>query len=111
MSQYALRITAVVLVLMVVAITPALAADAAAGHAVYDKKCKMCHGATGEGNPGMAKALNTTIQPLGSPEVQKMGDADLKKIITQGKGKMKPPAGLSGADIDNVIAFVRTLKK
>jgi cytochrome c5 len=111
MSQYALRITAVVLVLMMVAITPALAADAAAGHAVYDKKCKMCHGATGEGTPGMAKALNTTIQQLGSPEVQKMGDADLKKIITQGKGKMKPPAGLSGADIDNVIAFVRTLKK
>jgi mono/diheme cytochrome c family protein len=111
MSQHALRITAVVLLLMVAAITPALAADAAAGHAVYDKKCKMCHGASGEGNPGMAKALNTTIQPLGSSEVQKMSDADLKKIVTQGKGKMKPPAGLSSAEVDNVIAFVRTLKK
>ncbi len=111
MSKNALRITAVLLVLMVFAITPALAADAAAGHAVYDKKCKVCHGAAGEGNPGMAKALNTTIQPLGSPEVQKASDADLKKVITQGKGKMKPPAGLSDADVDNVIAFVRTLKK
>jgi mono/diheme cytochrome c family protein len=106
-----LRIVAAALVLMALAITPALAADAAAGHAVYDKKCKVCHGAAGEGNPGMAKALNTTIQPLGSPEVQKMSDADLKKIVTQGKGKMKPPAGLSDADVDNVIAFVRTLKK
>ncbi len=111
MSKYALRFTAVVLILMLMAITPALAADAAAGKAVYDKKCKMCHGASGEGNAGMAKALNTTIQPLGSEEVQKMSDADLKKIITQGKGKMKPPAGLSAADVDNVIAHVRSLKK
>jgi mono/diheme cytochrome c family protein len=111
MSKCALRITAAVLVLMVVSIKPALAADAAAGHAVFDKKCKVCHGAAGEGNPGMAKALNTTIQPLGSPEVQKMSDADLKTIIVKGKGKMKPPAGLSEADVDNVIAFVRTLKK
>jgi cytochrome c5 len=111
MSKNALRITAVVLVLIVVVVTPALAADAAAGHAVYDKKCKMCHGAAGEGNPGMAKALKTTIQPLGSPDVQKASDSDLKKVVTQGKDKMKPPAGLSGADVDNVIAFVRTLKK
>jgi mono/diheme cytochrome c family protein len=111
MNKNALRITAVVLALMLLAITPALAADAAAGHAVFDKKCKTCHGATGEGNPGMAKALNVAIQPLGSAEVQKMSDADLKNVITKGKGKMKPPAGLSDADVDNVIAFVRTLKK
>jgi mono/diheme cytochrome c family protein len=99
------------LVIIVAAVTPALAADAAAGHATYDKKCKVCHGASGEGNPGMAKALNTTITPLNSPEVQKMSDADLKKVVTSGKGKMKPVSGLSDADLDNVIAFVRTLKK
>lgn len=93
-----------------VGISSAWGADAAAGKAVYDKKCKLCHGAMGEGNPGMAKALGTTIAPLGSAEVQKMSDADLKKIITQGKGKMKPPAGLSDADVDNVIAHIRTLK-
>jgi len=91
--------------------TSAWAADAAAGQAVYDKKCKTCHGPTGEGNPGMAKVLGTTITPLGSDEVQKMSDADLKKVVTQGKGKMKPVAGLSDADLDNVVAHVRTLKK
>ena len=111
MSKYALRFTAVVLLLMFIAVTPMLAADAAAGKAVYDKKCKTCHGASGEGNAGLAKALGATIQPLGSAEVQGMSDADLKKIITQGKGKMKPPAGLSDADVDNVIAYVRSLKK
>jgi mono/diheme cytochrome c family protein len=91
--------------------TSAWAADAAAGQGVYDKKCKTCHGPMGEGNPGMAKVLATTITPLGSDEVQKMSDADLKKVVTQGKGKMKPVAGLSDADLDNVVAHVRTLKK
>ena len=28
-----------------------------------------------------------------------------------GQGKMKPIGGLSGADIDNVVAYVHTLKK
>jgi hypothetical protein len=40
-----------------------------------------------------------------------MSDADLKTVITQGKGKMKPVQGLSDADVGNVIAFIRTLKK
>lgn len=88
-----------------------LAADSAAGKAVYEKKCKMCHGAAGEGNPGMAKALNVTIANLSSADVQKLSDADIKMVIAQGKGKMKPVAGLSDADVDNVIAYVRTLKK
>ena len=106
-----IRIVAVVLIFMVLAITPALAADAAAGHAVYDKKCKTCHGAAGEGNPGLAKALGATIPPLGSADVQKASDDDMKKVVTAGKGKMKPVAGVAGADLDNVIAFVRSLKK
>jgi mono/diheme cytochrome c family protein len=99
------------LIVSLAAVLPAMAADATAGHATFDKRCKVCHAANGEGNPGMAKALNTTIQPLGSDEVQKMSDADIKKVITQGKGKMKPVAGLSDAEVDNVIAFVRSLKK
>lgn len=90
---------------------PMWAADSAAGKAVFDKKCKVCHGATGEGNPGMAKALKIEFKALGSAEVQKMSDADLKKTVMMGMGKMKPVSGLSEADTDNVVAFVRTLKK
>ncbi len=45
------------------------AVDAAAGQAVFTKKCKTCHGATGQGNPGMAKALKVDIRDLGSAEV------------------------------------------
>jgi mono/diheme cytochrome c family protein len=92
-------------------VTSASAADAGAGKDVYLKKCKACHGEDGHGNEGMAKVLKTTITPLESDEVQGKSDADFKTVITQGKGKMKPVAGLSDADVANVIAYVRTLKK
>jgi len=89
---------------------PSFAADAKAGEAAYAKSCKGCHGATGTANPGLAKMLNVTIPDLGSAAVQGESDADLKKVITDGNGKMKPVNGLSGSP-DDVVAFVRTLKK
>jgi mono/diheme cytochrome c family protein len=96
---------------LVVSGAAAWAADAAAGKAVYTSKCQACHAADGSGNPGLGKALGVTWVPLGSADVQKMSDDDLKKAITAGKGKMKPVASVTGADLDNVIAYVRTLKK
>ncbi len=111
MSKFMSRTVALIAVVTVLAIIPALAADAEAGHAIYTRKCKTCHGAEGEGNPGMAKVLKTEIRALGSPEVQAASDADLAKIVKEGKGKMKPASGVTDADIENVVAFVRTLKK
>jgi len=87
------------------------AGDATAGKAAYDKSCKSCHGAEGAPNPGMAKAMKVDMKALSSSEVQGTSDADLKKIITDGKGKMKPVKSVAGKDIDNVIAYVRSLKK
>jgi len=87
------------------------AGDAATGKDVFMKKCKACHAEDGHGNEGMAKLLKTTIPPMSSDEVQKNSDADIKKIITEGKDKMKPVKDMSDADISNVIAFVRTFKK
>jgi mono/diheme cytochrome c family protein len=88
----------------------ASAADDAAGKTLFAARCRTCHGADGQGNPAMAKALNAQMKPLGSDDVQKKTDADLKGNITMGVGKMKP-VSISGADLDNVVAFVRTLKK
>ena len=51
------------------------------------------------------------MRHLGSKEVQAKSDAELTKDITAGNGKMKAVAGLSEADVANVVAFVRTLKK
>jgi mono/diheme cytochrome c family protein len=88
-----------------------LAADAAAGQAVYAKSCKGCHGADGTANPAMAKMMKVDMKALGSADVQAESDADMKAVITNGKGKMKPIASVTGASVDNVVAYVRTLKK
>src|SRR5690242_7158454 len=87
------------------------AGDAAAGKAVYDKSCKSCHGASGTANAAVAKMMKVDIPDLSSAEVQGMKDADIKTIITEGKGKMKPVKTVAAGDIDNVVAYVHTLKK
>src|SRR5579884_2555428 len=76
------------------------AGNATAGKAVYDSKCKTCHGAEGQGNPGMAKMMKVEMKRLGGADVEGMRDEELKNTITKGKGKMKPVA-VSGADLDN----------
>ena len=86
------------------------AADATAGKAAYDKSCKSCHGADGTPNPAIAKMMKVDMRDLKSPDVQATSDDDLKKIITDGKGKMKPVASASGSAAD-VVAYIRTWKK
>ena len=97
--------------LLCLSISVASAADAKSGQATYDKACKACHGADGAANPAIAKVMNVEIRDLKSPEVQALSDEDFKKIITAGKGKMRPVASVSGADLDNVTAYVHSLKK
>ena len=87
------------------------AGDATAGKATYDKSCKSCHGAAGAPNPAIAKMMKVEMKDLGSGEVQGLSDDAMKKIITTGQGKMKPVASVTGKSADDVVAFVRTLKK
>ena len=90
-----------------VAVWAAPAGTASAGKEIYDKTCKTCHGGDGGGNPAIAKMLKVEIHPLGSKEVQGKTDGELKKVISQGVGKMKPVAGVSGKQIDDVVAYMR----
>jgi mono/diheme cytochrome c family protein len=87
------------------------AGDAAAGKAVYDKACKSCHGADGAPNASVTKMMKIEMKNLSSADVQARSDDDLKKVIVDGQGKMKPVKSVAGKDVDNVIAYVRTLKK
>jgi mono/diheme cytochrome c family protein len=87
------------------------AADLQAGKAVYDRACKSCHGANGVANPAIAKSLKVEMHDLGSKEVQALSDDEIKAIITDGKGKMRPVKTVSGSDVDNVVAYIRTFKK
>lgn len=86
-------------------------AGAPEGKAVFDAKCQPCHGPKGEGKASIAKMYGIEMHPLGSKEIQAKSDADFKKVITTGKGKMKPVAGLSDKQVADVIAYVRTLKE
>ena len=81
-----------------------------AGQAVYDKACKSCHGADGTPNAAIAKSMKVEIH-LGDSSVQGLSDDELKTIITSGKGKMKPVKSVSGKAADDVVAYMRTLKK
>jgi hypothetical protein len=51
------------------------------------------------------------MKDLKSAEVQAMSDDDLKKIITDRKGKMKPVKTVSRAASDNLVAYIRTLER
>ena len=100
--------------IMVVVLTAGLAfaaGDAAAGKAAYDKACKSCHGADGTPNAGIAKSMKVEMKHLGAAEVQGLSDGDLTKAITAGQGKMKPVKSVSGKAADDVVAYMRTLKK
>jgi mono/diheme cytochrome c family protein len=85
-------------------ITPAKG-DVAAAEATYKAKCAGCHGADGKGKD----ALKT--QDLGSPDVQKMSDADLSGIIKNGKGKMPPYKSMSADQVADMVSYIRSLAK
>jgi mono/diheme cytochrome c family protein len=106
-----MRYIAATLILVTLSGTAVWGADVKAGQAAYDRACKSCHGPDGTANPTLAKMLKVEMADLKSPGVQNLSDADLKKIIRDGKGKMKPIGSVSGADVDNVVVYVRSLKK
>ena len=85
-------------------------AVADSGADLYKSKCATCHGAAGGGDTAMGK--NLKLADLGSADVQKMSDADLAGIITNGKGKMPAYKGkLTDAQVNDVVKYIRGFKK
>lgn len=105
-----MRIVAALLAVLLPAGSMPAFASAAEGKAVYDRKCKTCHGADGKANPAIAKSLKVEMRALGSKEVQAMSDEKLKEVSLKGTGKMKPVSGISDAEAKDLIAHLRTLK-
>ena len=101
-------LAAAAIVMMVSPATFAAKGDAAAGKDTFTKRCAMCHGPEATGDTPIAKALGATIPDYRSKAVQSLSDADLKKGITEGKGKMPAQSGLSDQDLDNLVAYIRT---
>ena len=95
------------------------AADAAAGKAKYQQFCGACHGPNGKGDGPAAASLNPKPQDHSDRKYMKsLSDEKIFKIIKMGgaavgKSPTMPPWGgaLSDGDINNVVAFIRSLSK
>lgn len=87
---------------------PAMAQQS--GEATYRAKCAMCHGADGIGDTPVGKGMK--VNSFKSDADLKASDADLSNVTKNGKGKMPAYAGkLSDAQIQDVVAYIRTLQK
>ena len=80
-------------------------ADTAAGEAMFKAKCAGCHGADGKGK----EAMKTT--DMAGADVQKMSDADLSGVISNGKGKMPAYKTLTPDQVKDLVSYIRSLKK
>jgi len=105
------------------------AGDVEAGREKFQAFCASCHGPEGKGDGPTGKALAAAGQPaprdfskgefkLDTDGDGKTGtDTDLKNVISKGamayggSAMMAPVAGLSDQDLDNLVAFIRSLKE
>jgi mono/diheme cytochrome c family protein len=83
-------------------------AFADSGAATYKLKCASCHGAAGTPNPGIAKMMG--VKPVSDPSIKALTVAQMTAAVKSGKGKMKPVAGLTDAQVKDVVTYFRSLK-
>jgi mono/diheme cytochrome c family protein len=77
---------------------------------LFAGKCAACHSADGTASTPIGKSLK--IPSFLSADVQKQPDAELKDMIDKGKGGMPKFADkLTGPQVDQMVAYVRTLGK
>jgi len=75
-------------------------ADVEAGQRLYGPQCQVCHGATGDGVPGIDLRLGRFRQSS--------SDDDLARVITTGvPGTGMPPFKLQPTELTGIIAFIR----
>ena len=59
----------------------------------------------------VAKMFKVEMKDLRSGDVQAMSEADVAKVVSGGKGKMVAQKAVTGAAVNDVAAYVKTLKK
>jgi mono/diheme cytochrome c family protein len=81
--------------------------DSAASSATFRTKCATCHGQDGGGSE-VGKSMN--VPDLRSQAVQKLPDAELAQIISNGKGGMPSfKNSLKEDQIRSQVAHIRSL--
>ena len=97
-------------VLLMIALAPGAVAQNAPAKDVFASKCAICHGPDGSAQSAMGKSLK--IRDFHSADVQQQTDADLKTVITKGKGKMPTFGGkLKPEQIDQLVGYIREIGK
>jgi len=87
----------------------ARSAQAVPRQATFQSKCAMCHGPDGAGSE-VGKSMK--VPDLRSPEVQKLPDAQLAQVISDGKGGMPPfKSSLSEDQIHALVTYIRSLRQ
>ena len=90
--------------------------DIKAGQQIYNKRCAICHGISGDGNGRLAKSMKA---PKPKSLIQsKLSDDELKQIISEGGISVSRSAGmpawkteLSIIELDSVIKYIKTFRK
>lgn len=98
----------------IVAVQPALLTGSAIlGERAFDTKCASCHGARGAGKAGIAPPLVHVIY-----EPNHHGNPSFHRAVANGVqahhwpfGDMPPVPGLTRADVDGIIAYIRALQR
>ena len=91
---------------------PATADSLQRGQVMFGEACAVCHGADGKGDGKLSSYFDPKPFDLTSDAVQRLSDADIFMIITQGRSVMPSMAeNLSVRDRWDVINYVRSLKK
>lgn len=81
------------------------------GAGVFQRSCASCHGVGRE----QKVALGFKVAPpdLAEPALQaRLGDADFRKVIREGKGQM-PPFGkmLADEEVSDLLVYLRSLAR
>ncbi len=99
-----------------------IAGDATKGAVLFGKNCAGCHGAQGEGSHGTGVTFSRPRDfPIMPPALHNPGylasasDAMIKATLVRGREGTPMVSfkarGLSDRDLDNIVAFVRSLEK
>lgn len=99
---------------MILLLSFALAADPAAGKAVFEANCTACHGIAGDGKGPAAMALK--VKPADFTQAawwSTRTDTDVTAAIRTGKPgtPMSAFTQLTDAQLSNTVAYLRSLAK
>jgi cytochrome c553 len=114
------KVALALIALSTLSASPAYAADANAGKALFAQRCAMCHGEKGAGDGALAATMPEGQKPrnlTAGANKYATDDAKLKEIIQKGGAAvglsvmMPGQADLNDTQLADLIAFIHSLKK